>query len=179
MRSSKFWRSSLKHLRLIYLFTLVMIQPWGEFYSWNSWLTNQPVDHFCSPLLLPVSPLLDALGAFDGKIPPYAASVYLELHANASSSKEYNVKVGWHPDLKCWRFVLLILRKSNSSKYKLHILYQAFYRPDLTKPAKEVPLKRCKSNPCNFVDFMSSMEPYIVDDKEWQLECKAGPVSWN
>lgn len=37
-----------------------------------------------------LSPLLDALGLFNGKIPPYAASLYFELH---EISGNYFVKV--------------------------------------------------------------------------------------
>lgn len=50
--------------------------------------------------------------------------------------------------------------------------FKVFYRPDIQKPAEEKQLQRCSSNPCRFEDFMKSMDPFILDEKQWAAECQ-------
>lgn len=50
--------------------------------------------------------------------------------------------------------------------------FKVFYRPDIQKPAEEQKLKRCSSSPCRFEDFMKSLDPYIIDEKQWDKECQ-------
>ncbi len=124
-----------------------------------------------------LSPMLDALGLFNGKIPPYAASLYFELH---EISEKYYVKVTYSYFIFTNATISSISTGivSNLKKMKisllfyLHFSFKVFYRPDIQKPAEEQQLKRCNSSPCLFEDFMKTVDPYILDEKQWAEECR-------